>query len=71
MAVAESCPLDATKFGETFSYEVEPQPNFSTDELVFIACVAVSDPPRAGVRQAVEELKTAGIKVAMVSSASA
>lgn len=42
--------------------------SFPTDELVFIACVAVSDPPRPGVKQAVQSLQTAGIKVAMVRS---
>ena len=34
--------------------------------LTFIAAVAVSDPPREGVKFAIEGLRKAGIKVAMV-----
>jgi len=49
------------------TYRVEPKPNFPLEGLVFLACVAVSDPPREGVREAVTELRGAGIKVAMVT----
>jgi sodium/potassium-transporting ATPase subunit alpha len=66
VALAEHI-LPQTEFPEGFQFVVEPEPNFPTTGLSFVSCIAVSDPPRAGVREAVQQFRGAGIKVAMVS----
>jgi hypothetical protein len=58
--------LRTEEYPDTFKFSVEPSPNFPTDGLTFVACVAVSDPPRKGVLEAVGKLRSAGIKIAMV-----
>jgi P-type Ca2+ transporter type 2C len=67
VALAEHGALSQSDFPEGFQFEVEPFPNFPTDGLTFVACVAVSDPPRAGVLEAVQQFRGADIEVAMVS----
>jgi sodium/potassium-transporting ATPase subunit alpha len=59
--------LPADQFPANFEYDTEPTPNFPMTELTFLSCVAVSDPPREGVRQSILTLRGAGIKVAMVT----
>lgn len=48
-------------------YQVDPTPNFPLTGLTFICCIAVSDPPRVGVLEAVTTIRGAGIAVAMVT----
>jgi magnesium-transporting ATPase (P-type) len=66
VALAEHV-LSQADFPQEFKFEVEPVPNFPTTGLTFVACIAVSDPPRAGVLEAVQQFRGAGIKVTMVS----
>ena len=66
VALAQSLELDHASDAADV-YVTDPVPNFPLEGLVFLAAVAVSDPPRDGVREAVTELRGAGIKVAMVT----
>jgi P-type Ca2+ transporter type 2C len=66
VALAENI-LSQVDYPQEYQFEVEPVPNFPTTGLTFVACIAVSDPPRAGVLEAVQQFRGAGIKVAMVS----
>lgn len=45
----------------------EKKPNYSTDSLCFVGLVAMEDPPRIGVKEAIATCKKAGIKVIMVT----
>jgi sodium/potassium-transporting ATPase subunit alpha len=65
--LAQIGPLDAALFPSNFEYSVDPVANFPTDNLTFLSCVVVSDPPRLNVDTAIAELRTAGIIVAMVT----
>jgi len=55
--------LPKTEYAATFAYSSNPSPNYPLEGLTFVACVAVSDPPRDGVREAIATLRGAGIKV--------
>lgn len=59
--------LPSDRYTSSFNYTTVPEPNFPMTDLTFVSCVAVSDPPRVGVRQAVTDLRAAGIVVAMVT----
>jgi sodium/potassium-transporting ATPase subunit alpha len=59
--------LPADRFPEDFGYVAEPEPNFPLFGLTFLSCIAVSDPPRMGVREAVDIMRGAGIMVSMVT----
>ena len=59
--------LDPVTFHQGYVFKTDGEPNFPLSGLTFICCVAVSDPPREGVRQAVEDLRRAGVKIAMVT----
>ena len=67
IACAQSPKLDTVKYNSRFDFQTDPQPNFPLDGLIFLSCIAVSDPPREGVREAVDQLRLAGIKIAMVT----
>ncbi len=67
IALAESAPLCNELFPPDFVYQTEPWPNFPWDELMFIACLQLSDPPRPQVSRAVRLLRAAGISVPMVT----
>lgn len=67
IAIARSQELPTESFPTDFVYQTDPAPNFPTDEFIFICCIAVSDPPRVGVLEAVQDLRGAGITVAMVT----
>ena len=55
--------LPSTEYPESYAFTSDPSPNYPLDGLTFVACVAVSDPPRDGVREAITTLRGAGIKV--------
>lgn len=59
--------LPETKYPADFTFQTEPTPNYPLEDLTFVACLAVSDPPREGVKKAIATMRTAGIKVAMVT----
>jgi sodium/potassium-transporting ATPase subunit alpha len=65
IAIAERS-LPTHSFPPSFVFDADSA-NFPTDEMVFVACIAIADPPREGVADAVAALRTAGIKVAMVT----
>jgi len=67
IAVAQSEQLDPVIFHSHYAFQTEPHLNFPLNGLIFLACIAVSDPPREGVREAVGQLRSAGIKIAMVT----
>ena len=59
--------LDRGQFNHDYVFKTDGEPNFPLVGLTFICCIAVSDPPRPGVREAVSELRRAGIRIAMVT----
>lgn len=60
--------LDPSEFPPgSFVFVEKPEPNFPLTGLEFVGCVAVEDPPREGVREAVLALKRAGIRIAIVT----
>lgn len=48
LALAEGC-LPPDIYPEEYVFKLDPLPNFPTSGLTFIACVALSDPPRPGI----------------------
>lgn len=58
--------LDPEKFPPNFNFETE-NPNFPLTNLRFLGFMAMIDPPRPGVPQAVQLCQSAGIKVVMVT----
>ncbi|GFN73912.1 sodium/potassium-transporting ATPase subunit alpha [Plakobranchus ocellatus] len=53
-------------FTPNFAYDAD-DPNFPLTELRFVGLMALIDPPRAAVPDAVEKCRSAGIKVIMVT----
>ena len=66
IAIAE-LSLPKQRFCDAFEFSDDPYPNFPVTDLTFLSCVAIADPPRAGVKEAVGHLRNAGIKIAMVT----
>jgi sodium/potassium-transporting ATPase subunit alpha len=58
--------LDRHKFPKGFGFDTE-NPNFPLDNLRFVGLMAMIDPPRAAVPDAVSKCRSAGIKVIMVT----
>jgi sodium/potassium-transporting ATPase subunit alpha len=58
--------LEAVKFGGDFEFDVD-EPNFPMQGLVFVGWAALRDPPRAGVKEAIAQCKSAYVRVAMVT----
>merc|ERR1719186_1241390 len=58
--------LDKEKFPKGFAFDNE-EVNFPLEGLTFVGLMAMIDPPRANVPEAVEKCKSAGIKVIMVT----
>uniref|UniRef100_A0A4W3HSB7 Sodium/potassium-transporting ATPase subunit alpha n=1 Tax=Callorhinchus milii TaxID=7868 RepID=A0A4W3HSB7_CALMI len=58
--------LPDDKFPESFQFDAE-EVNFPTENLCFVGLMAMIDPPRAAVPDAVGKCRSAGIKVIMVT----
>ncbi|MEQ2303496.1 Sodium/potassium-transporting ATPase subunit alpha-1 [Ameca splendens] len=58
--------LPDDQFPEGFAFDIE-EVNFPTENLCFIGLMAMIDPPRAAVPDAVGKCRSAGIKVIMVT----
>ena len=58
--------LDPKKYPEDFEYDTE-EVNFPMEGMCFIGLMAMIDPPRAAVPDAVKKCREAGIKVIMVT----
>jgi len=58
--------MDAEKFPKGFKFDNE-EVNFPLEGLCFVGLMAMIDPPRSGVPDAVAKCKSAGIKVIMVT----
>ncbi|KAK6485593.1 sodium/potassium-transporting ATPase subunit alpha-1 [Huso huso] len=59
-------PLPDDQFPEGFKFDVDDL-NFPTEKLCFVGLMAMIDPPRAAVPDAVGKCRSAGIKVIMVT----
>ena len=69
------CKFNKSNYPEDFKFKNdiggdekgEKIPNYPIDDLCFIGLVAMKDPPRVGVREAIAKCKKAGVKVIMVT----
>lgn len=59
-------PLNSKDFPPGYAYDVD-KANFPTKDLVFVGLMALMDPPRTTVPDAVAKCKQAGIRVIMVT----
>ena len=64
--------LNPNEYPENFPFEINLQDNsvktnFPIDNLCFVGLIAMEDPPRPGVKNAISLCKNAGIKVIMVT----
>ncbi|CAG5099506.1 Oidioi.mRNA.OKI2018_I69.XSR.g16556.t1.cds [Oikopleura dioica] len=59
-------PLDPVAFPLGFEFDTDEM-NFPSEDLVFVGLMAMIDPPRAAVPDAVAKCRSAGIKVIMVT----
>jgi len=67
VGLAQMGPLNSLEYPIQYEFHAEPKPNFPLNRLTFISAVAVSDPPKEGVKEAIEEIREAGIIVAMIT----
>ncbi|KAI4810048.1 hypothetical protein KUCAC02_018898 [Chaenocephalus aceratus] len=58
--------LSSSQFPRGFTFDSE-ETNFPTEQLCFLGLIAMIDPPRAAVPDAVGKCRSAGIKVIMVT----
>lgn len=58
--------LPGDRFPEDFAFSKKDD-NCPTDNLCFVGLISLEDPPKHGVREAVGKLRSAGIKVVMVT----
>lgn len=58
-------PLPADKFPHGYPFDPEEE-NFPLNDLRFIGLIAMIDPPRAAVPDAVAKCRSAGIKVSVL-----
>merc|ERR1719430_1157799 len=58
--------LDATQYPKGYAFDTEAE-NFPLTDLTFVGLMAMIDPPRAAVPDAVTKCRSAGIKVIMVT----
>ncbi|KAI8822055.1 uncharacterized protein EV422DRAFT_550424 [Fimicolochytrium jonesii] len=58
--------LSGAKYPDNWKFEREKE-NYPTSDLTFVGLVSLEDPPKSGVRQVIGTMRTAGIKVLMVT----
>ncbi|KAJ3103143.1 hypothetical protein HDU97_010351 [Phlyctochytrium planicorne] len=58
--------LPGRKFPDNFRFSVEKK-NFPTTGLTFVGLISMEDPPKQGVREAIGQIREAGIKVVMIT----
>ncbi|TPX32086.1 hypothetical protein SmJEL517_g04751 [Synchytrium microbalum] len=58
--------LSGAKYTDNFRFALDKK-NYPTDGLCFLGLVSLDDPPKHGVREAIGELRNAGIKVVMIT----
>ncbi|KAJ3267791.1 hypothetical protein HK104_005618, partial [Borealophlyctis nickersoniae] len=58
--------LRGEKYPDNWRFDREKK-NYPTSDLTFVGLVSLEDPPKHGVREAIGKLRTAGIKVVMVT----
>ncbi|CAG2175196.1 unnamed protein product, partial [Oppiella nova] len=61
------CDTELTQFPEDYKFDLDNDQSFELDNFRFLGLVALIDPPRASVPDAVAKCRTAGIKVIMVT----
>ena len=71
------CKFDKNKYPSDFEFKndigggndknQDKIPNYPIDNLCFVGLIAMEDPPREGVKDAIAKCKVAGIKVIMVT----
>ncbi|CAF0971223.1 unnamed protein product [Brachionus calyciflorus] len=61
--------LDPEKYTVDYYFQIDDndEPNFPMNQMRFIGLISMIDPPRAGVSDAVDKCKTAGIRVIMIT----
>jgi sodium/potassium-transporting ATPase subunit alpha len=59
--------LDSVTYPAGYEFTLEPEPNFPLSGLTYLGAYCVSDPVRPTVPPAVEKLRAAGIRVAMIT----
>lgn len=67
VGLAQLGPLSLLGYKKDHKYTYEPTPNFPMLGYHFIGAVAISDPPKEGVCEAIDSLREAGIIVAMIT----
>ncbi|KAI8806824.1 hypothetical protein BJ742DRAFT_758376 [Cladochytrium replicatum] len=58
--------LPGNKFPDNFSFSAD-KGNFPTQNFTFVGLAGLEDPPKHGVREAVGKIRSAGIKIMMVT----
>ncbi|CAG2118666.1 unnamed protein product, partial [Medioppia subpectinata] len=61
------CDTEFTQFPTDYKFDLDNEQHFELDNFRFLGLVALIDPPRATVPDAVAKCRTAGIKVIMVT----
>lgn len=58
--------LPGSKYADTFRFDSE-KANYPKDGYTFIGMMGLDDPPKEGVGLAIKQIRTAGVKVCMVT----
>ncbi|EGF81882.1 hypothetical protein BATDEDRAFT_9944, partial [Batrachochytrium dendrobatidis JAM81] len=58
--------LHGDKYPDNWKFSVEKK-NYPTTELTFLGLIGMEDPPKDGVAEAIATMRTAGIKVVMIT----
>ena len=66
IAAAQSL-LDGQSYPTDFAFTTEGDGNVPATELTFVGLYSLADPPKHGVREAVGQLRRAGIQIVMVT----
>jgi magnesium-transporting ATPase (P-type) len=65
VSLAQIGPLSKEIYDDDYSFQTQP-PNFPIDNASYVSSLVVSDPPKVSAKDAVDQLRNAGIQVAMV-----